>query len=112
MSTARQWQQQALARRLADQSAPVQALLRARLEAAAAMLPAAPSVTSPAAEAVRTCTLAGVLAPTRWDALFQAAMAYWQVGDLPAARTTLLAAQSLQPNNPRIRAALAALSNP
>lgn len=36
MSTARQWQQQALARRLAHQSAPVQALLRARTEAAAA----------------------------------------------------------------------------
>lgn len=69
-------------------------------------------VPAEASDAVRTCTLAGELAPTRWDALFQAAMAYWQVGDLPAARTTLLAAQSLQPTNPRIRAALASLSKP
>ncbi|MGE0330532.1 MAG: DUF2894 domain-containing protein [Ramlibacter sp.] len=45
MSTARQWQQQALARRLADQGAPVQALLRARLQAAAQ---------APAPEATRT----------------------------------------------------------
>jgi hypothetical protein len=43
MSTARQWQQQALARRLAQQSAPVQALLRARTEAAAAAAPSEPS---------------------------------------------------------------------
>lgn len=42
MSTARQWQQQALARRLAHQSAPVQALLRARAEAAAAAAPTEP----------------------------------------------------------------------
>ncbi len=33
MSTARQWQKQALARRMAGQSEPVQALLRARTEA-------------------------------------------------------------------------------
>ncbi len=52
MSTARQWQQQALARRLADQGAPVQALLRARLEAAAA--PPTPPVSPPAPEAART----------------------------------------------------------
>jgi hypothetical protein len=57
MSTARQWQQQALARRLADQSAPVQALLRARLEAAAPVQPTAPSVTPPAAETVRTAVV-------------------------------------------------------
>lgn len=45
MSTARQWQQQALARRLAGQREPVQALLRARLEADAQ---------PPAADAART----------------------------------------------------------
>jgi hypothetical protein len=45
MSTARQWQQQALARRLADQHEPVQTLLRARLEA---------DTRVPAAEAART----------------------------------------------------------
>ncbi len=57
MSTARQWQQQALARRLADQGAPVQTLLRARLEAAAATLPVAPPVTPPATETVRTAVV-------------------------------------------------------
>jgi hypothetical protein len=56
MSTARQWQQQALARRLADQGAPVQALLRARLEAAA-VRPTAPPVTPPAPETVRTAVV-------------------------------------------------------
>lgn len=52
MSTARQWQQQALARRLADQGAPVQALLRARLEAGAAAQP-----TPPAPDSVRTAVV-------------------------------------------------------
>lgn len=53
MSTARQWQQQALARRLADQGAPVQALLRARLQAAAA----APPMTPPTPAAARTAVV-------------------------------------------------------
>ncbi len=57
MSTARQWQQQALARRLADQGAPVQALLSARLQAAAAASPAAPPVGPPKPAAVRTAVV-------------------------------------------------------
>jgi hypothetical protein len=57
MSTARQWQQQALARRLADQGPPVQALLRARLEATAVAQPNAPSVTPPVPETARTAVV-------------------------------------------------------
>jgi hypothetical protein len=67
------------------------------------------TVPADASEAVRTCTIAGQLAPTRWETLYQAAMAYWQVGDVASARTTLQVAAKLHPENVRVAAALKAL---